>query len=224
MFLEPNAIKLNNARMEHLASLNLAIAGKRVLEVGGGIGLLTPFFDELGCDVLSTEARPDNVKEMARRRPGKQVDVLDLDTETDLSRFGQFDIVFCYGTLYHLANPRGALQAMAGACSDMLLLETCTSPGTHVDSHPVRESQSINQALRLIGCRPTRPWIMEQLKELWGYAYISNTQPNSDEFETDWATPSKHGNHRAVFVGSRNKLSNSTLADEPAATQPRIIV
>ena len=39
VFLTTNPLRINAARMEHLASLKLAIAGKRVLEVGAGIGL-----------------------------------------------------------------------------------------------------------------------------------------------------------------------------------------
>jgi len=43
-FLEPNALALNQARLNHLATLDLPIDGKSVLEVGAGIGLLTGFF------------------------------------------------------------------------------------------------------------------------------------------------------------------------------------
>ena len=41
------------ARLDHLASLNLDISEKSVLEVGAGIGLLTGFFEDRGCSILS---------------------------------------------------------------------------------------------------------------------------------------------------------------------------
>jgi hypothetical protein len=44
VFLTPSAISINKARQTHLASLGLEIACKRVLEVGAGVGLHTPFF------------------------------------------------------------------------------------------------------------------------------------------------------------------------------------
>ena len=44
VFLQPEALALNEARLRHLASLGLLLEGKTVLEVGAGIGLLTHFF------------------------------------------------------------------------------------------------------------------------------------------------------------------------------------
>lgn len=210
VFETRDALHLNRARLSHLASLELDLTGRRVLEVGAGIGLLTAFFEERRCRVVSTEGRADNVAEMQRRFPRREIRHLDLDRESDLSSLGRFDVAFCYGTLYHLAGPRQALDALARV-ADMLLLETCLTPGAHVDAHPVREGPSHNQALAGVGCRPTRPWIMETLRALWGHAYTTIDQPNHPDFETDWLVPYKHGNHRAVFVASRAPLDRPKL-------------
>ena len=48
----------NARRQEHLASLQLDLAGKRVLEVGAGIGDHTTFFLDRECTVVATEPRP----------------------------------------------------------------------------------------------------------------------------------------------------------------------
>src|SRR2546430_12858064 len=112
-FLEPDALAMNEARMNHLASLDLPIDGKSVLEVGGGIGLLTGFFEQRGCTVLSTDARSDNVAEMKRRWPARHVATLDLERPDAIATFGSFDVAFCYGTLYHLATPEPALAALS---------------------------------------------------------------------------------------------------------------
>ena len=58
VFQEPEALRINRVRQEHLASLGLELHGKSVLEVGAGIGLHTDFFEERGCDVLSTDGNP----------------------------------------------------------------------------------------------------------------------------------------------------------------------
>ena len=95
--LSDDALAINEAKLCHLASLGLNIAGKKVLEVGGGIGLHTCFFESLGCEVLFTEARPENLAEARRRYPNRKSMLLDLDTETDLSHLGRFaDIQFPY--------------------------------------------------------------------------------------------------------------------------------
>ncbi len=102
VFQEPEALRINRVRQEHLSSLGLELHGKSVLEVGAGIGLHTAFFEERGCDVLSTDGNPANVAEMLRLYPHRKLGVLDLDRVVDLADLGSFDIVYCYGTLYHL--------------------------------------------------------------------------------------------------------------------------
>src|SRR5579859_1357800 len=131
VFLEPEAQRINVARLEHLASLGLDLDRKSVLEVGAGIGLHTAFFEQRGCDVLSTDGAPPNVAEMLRRWPHRRLGLLDLDQPTDLRGLGTFDVVYCYGTLYHLRDPDGALARLAAVCSGVILLETVVSRGAH---------------------------------------------------------------------------------------------
>jgi hypothetical protein len=91
VFMEPEARSINRERQKHLASLGLDLHNKRTLEVGAGIGLHTAFFEERGCDVLSTDGNPVNVAEMLRRYPHCKLGVLDLDRANDLADLGTFD-------------------------------------------------------------------------------------------------------------------------------------
>lgn len=213
-FLAQEAIQINEARLQHLRSLALELSGKSVLEVGAGIGLLTEFFEQQQCKVLSTDARPENIEELRRRYPHRQALVLDLDRREDLSDLGTFDIVFCYGTLYHLSNAEGALRALSGICKEMILVETMVTPGSDEALWPVSEDNSYaNQAYSGIGCRPTRPWVMNRLKVLLGYAYATATQPYHPDFTLDWVHSVAKKNHRAIFVGSKRTLDNRLLLD-----------
>jgi len=212
-FLEPNALAINAARMNHLASLHLPIEGKSVLEVGAGIGLLTGFFEERGCKVLSTDARPDLLAEIKRRHPARKVATLDLEQPDGIGALGKFDVAFCYGTLYHLAAPELALEAL-GSVSDMILLETSLSSGD-VDAAPtVEESAAANQAYSNRGSRPTRVWVLGRLRKYWGYGYISITQPSHPDFPIDWTVPAARPNQRAIFVGSTMALANPLLTSD----------
>lgn len=211
VFLEPEALRINRARLEHLTRLGLDLDSKRVLEVGAGIGLLTEFFEQRGCDVLSTEGNPINVAEMLRRYSERRLGVLDLDNAGDLSGLGVFDVVFCYGTLCHLHDPDAALARLAAICTGMILLETIVSRGAHAELHMARESPCANQALGGIGCRPTRPWVMGALARHFGHAYTTSDQPEYPDFVTDWSVVSHTGNLRAVFVGSRQPLAAASL-------------
>ncbi len=225
VFLAPEALASNDARLGHLASLGLPLSGKRVLEVGAGIGLLTSFFLERGCSVLSTEARPDNVAQMRRRYPGREIGLLDLERPHTIEGLGRFDVIFCYGTLYHLAAPAPALQALSSV-APLILLETCCSPGDDENLNLVNEpARTRNQAKYGTGCRPTRPWVLSRLRENWGHAYVSVTQPDNPDFPLDW-TPetlasANMKNVRAVFVGSRMELTNPQLTESTLTVQKR---
>ena len=201
VFFEPNALSINKARLDHLRSLQLDISGQTVLEVGAGIGLHTSFFEGLGCDVLSTDGREEN----------------------EVVSLGQFDIVFCYGALYHLSTPEASLQALSDVCRNMILLETRVTPGLHNAAHLVRENISFNSALRTVACRPTRPWVMEKLEQYWGYAYVSEKQPRHQDFQLDWVVPPDVLTHRAVFVGSKKPLDNPSLLDSLPDRQEMVV-
>ncbi|MBL1173896.1 FkbM family methyltransferase [Pantanalinema sp. GBBB05] len=214
VFLTDEALKINKARQDHLAALGLQLAGKTVLEVGAGIGLHTQFFEDLGCSVLTTDGRPENVIEIRRRYPYRQTQVLDLETTTDLTSLGTFDIIYCYGTLYHLSQPEPALKAMAQVCRELILLETCVTPGNTLDINPITENlHDLNQAYSGIGCRPTRPWVMAMLRQYFGFAYVSKYQPSYPDFELNWSQPLEQLLHRAVFVGSKQPLEHNKLLE-----------
>jgi len=212
VFESPEARHINQARLDHLASLRLDISGKRVLEVGAGIGLHTALFEEHRCDIVSTDGNSANVAEMMRRYPNRHVGVLDLDQHGDLMGFGEFEIIYCYGTLYHLRYPDRALAQLAAICSGKILLETVVLPGNYPELQLISEPMIANQALCGWGCRPTRPWVMAALKRHFGYAYTTLDQPQHPDFITDWSLINHDGNLRAVFVGSKQPVSNSNLS------------
>jgi SAM-dependent methyltransferase len=208
-------LRHNQRRQEHLASLGLPIAGRSVLELAAGIGDHTSFFLDRGCTVVSTEARPENLSMLRRRYPSLEVRELDLEDPFDLGR--TFDIVYCYGALYHLQHPAEALAFMARCCRKLLLLETCVSFGEHEAINLVDEvAASPSESIFGRGCRPTRPWVFNRLKELFPHVYLSRSQPNHEEFPLDWtaAPPRAPLLIRSVFVASRQRLENPQLTEE----------
>src|ERR1044072_7673441 len=93
-FLYFEYLRHDQRRLEHLASLGLPIAGSSVLEGGAGIGGHTSFYLDRDCQVVSTEARPENLEVLRLRYPEIQVKRLDLDNP-DSSLEETFDIVHC---------------------------------------------------------------------------------------------------------------------------------
>lgn len=212
-FLNKTYRSLNEARLAHLASLGLLLEGKTVLEVGAGMGLLTKFFEDRHCKVLSTDGRRENVEAIRRSFPNRDVQVFNLFDFDAYNSLGSFDIVFCYGTLYHTPEPDEILGALSKVCREMILLETCVTPGGHSDVHLTREGDTIDQAINNIGCRPTRPWLYQKLKTYYGHSYITKTQPRHNDFDLDWKIPLKKLNHRAIFIGSKFPIQNPLLVE-----------
>jgi SAM-dependent methyltransferase len=215
-------LRHNQRRQEHLATLGLPIAGSTVLEVAAGIGDHTSFFLDRGCTVVSTEGRPENLAILRSRYPNLDVRHLDLDHPVDLGQV--FDIVYCYGALYHLSRPAEALAFMANCCRGMLLLETCVSYGDGEDINFIPElTKHPSESVAGRGCRPTRVWVYTQLKRLFPFVYLPKTQPNHEEFPIDWTLPTPPPDvfTRSIFIASRRPLSIPLLSDELLLKQVR---
>ena len=203
--------RLNQARLAHLSSLDLGLYGKTVLEVGSGFGKLTHFFEEQGCRILSTEGRPDNVAVNLARHPWRKDRVVHIDLliEGSHDHLGPFDIVFCYGTIYHLSNPAIVLADLARTCGDLLLLESRVSPVDNGLPNFKPEGDAINTSMDGTACRPARDWLMAEMRKHFPFVYITQTQPDDPEFVLEWPAPEPDA--RAVFVASRQGLDLPVL-------------
>jgi len=215
-FLNDDYQRHNLARLKHLASLGLNLDGKRVLEIGAGVGDHTLFYLYRGCDILPTDGRPENV-DFIRSRLGIRAEVLDAQLHPEqMAALGRFDILHCYGFLYHIPNPEEFLKH-AAPTAETLLLETCVSFGNEAALNPVSEQAAVlSQALHGRGCRPTRPWIFQALKKHFEFVYCPKTQPRHSEFPLDWSKPPANPGAltRAVFIGSHRAIENARLLTE----------
>lgn len=118
------------------------LTGKRVLDVGAWDGFWT--FEALkrgASQAVAIDDFSDYLGSLDKRdRPGWQTfdlcrDALGYDDQVcqriemsvyDLSeeRLGRFDVVFCFGVLYHLRHPLLALDCLASVCDESLYVES----------------------------------------------------------------------------------------------------
>ena len=204
----------NNARLAHLASLGLPLARKKVLDAGSGPGDHTAFYLHRQCTVVALDARPECVELLKRRFPGVAAPCVDLNTVEDLGEFGQFDIVHCYGLLYHLDRPAHALAVLSRVSRGLMLVETCVSAGrTPMLVRVGEDGSQPTQSLSGTGCRPARAWVFRELKRHFPFVYVTRTQPPHPEFPLDWTKPLPAKRlSRAVFVASRERLELPSLS------------
>ncbi len=213
----------NARRLEHLASLRIPVTHRSVLEVGAGIGDHSSYFIDRGCKITITDARKENLQYLRHRYPSCDIQFLDMDNPTSIEG-SPFDVVYCYGLLYHLAKPAEALMFLSQNSKRMLFLETCVSFGDSEEINLTREPQTNpTQAHSGTGCRPTRAWIFKKLQGLFPYVYLPITQPNHEEFPIEWNAPEKHmaSLQRSIFIASREKLNNEMLTTSLIREQRR---
>jgi SAM-dependent methyltransferase len=214
-FDRPEALEINRARLKHLESLDLPIQGKSVLDVGCGVGHLSRFFIENGCRVFCIDGREENISSLKERYPDLDSAVADVEKDS-LSDYGFFDIVFCYGLLYHLENPTIALKNMASVCREMLLLETCITDHPYPLIQLVEESATYNQSLTGLGTRPTPSYVVTAMLHAgFSYVYVPETRPEFPDFKFSWKGDLSHwrDSHplRQIFIASKNELVNANL-------------
>ncbi len=211
-FRSRHYLRHTQRRQEHLASLQLPLVNRSVLEVGAGIGDHTSFFLDRGCEVTVTDGRRENLQVIRQLYPTWDTRLLPLDPPPD-EPLVIADVVYCYGLLYHLSEPESALSFMARSCRSLFLLETCVSFGQDLALNPISEPREVpSQAITGCGCRPTRPWVWDRLRSLFEFVYATTTQPWHEEFPLDWRVPCD-GLVRAVFVASRDPVESEWLTE-----------
>ncbi|RXJ85290.1 FkbM family methyltransferase [Arcobacter sp. CECT 8985] len=219
----------NEARFNHLESLSIDFNDKTVLELGAGIGDHTEFLLSLGVkNITSLEGRKENFDILQERfKSNEKVKPLlynlDLDSHNNLNE--KFDIVYCYGLLYHISKPKELIEFLAEHTKEILLLETCVSYESNNASNIVEEDkESFSQSVTGYGCRPARNWLFDELKKNYEYVYMPITQPDHEEFPKDWTKKvyTKGNLTRAVFVASKKELKNSLLKNNVLMFQKEI--
>ena len=161
---------------------------------------------------------------LKRRYASVQTVLCDLNDPTPLMDLGTFDVIHCYGILYHLENPAGMISYLGQACGQLAIVETCVSAEDASGVEMVSEtSGDYTQSATGRGCRPTRRWVFEELSRSFPFVYHTRTQPNHPEFPIDWKTLANAPPLiRSVFVASKQRLDLPTLSPRLLNVQKRL--
>lgn len=213
-FGSDHCLAINKARQDHFLSLNLPLKGKRVLEPGAGIGHNTKFLLDQGAYVTALEPRQENYDAfLIKAHPRLQVIKNHVDSIAHMNV--KYDVVFCYGLLYHVGTPAAVLKELGKACSGYLALETVVSPSPQVWSFEHAEaSDEPGNSIYGMGSRPTRSYLKEAMYQAgFDYTYFPKTQPKHVDFPLDWTGEMFEEDklQRATVIASRTEIVNPLL-------------
>jgi SAM-dependent methyltransferase len=215
----PGALSINEKRRAVLERILTDMERQRplktALDVGCGFGYFADVLAGRGLQVLGVDARSENVAEAARRSPNIEWRVGDIE-DPDTRALGEFDLVLCFGLLYHLENPFRAIRNLAALTRSVLICESVVAPTGRVSAVLYEENQIQDQALRYIALIPTEGFLVKCLYQAgFPFVYRARRLPDHHEFR---AALWRH-RRRTVLVASRTPLQETTLrlVPEPSA-------
>ena len=134
LFDEPYYLRINQARWSAAERIldNLreqtAVDLKTCLDVGCGPGWFTEKLQGKNFLVEGLEGRSTLVREARRRVPGVVFHQADAESDGETRSLGTYDLVFCFGLLYHTENPFRVIRNLRRPTRHLLLIETVLIP------------------------------------------------------------------------------------------------
>jgi SAM-dependent methyltransferase len=186
VFDRPVQSESRDARIEFLrrviepwkSELNLRTA----LDLGCGVGHFSAMLRELGLQVTAVDARPDNIAEARSRISGVDFRVADVE-DPSLAALGTFDLVVCFGLLYHLENPLRALRNIHALSGKLMLLESISVEGENPFLFLLDEPPGDDQSLRAVSCYPSEGAIIKMAYRAgFPHVYRFRELPDHEDF------------------------------------------
>ena len=211
----------NAWRMKRVRKLmeiyGIEFKGKRILELGAGVGDIGSIFAELGAEVIGLEGRTANCNlANLRFRKLENYQVLQWDLEEDFSSFGRFDLIINFALVEAIEHFEKLLDCSM-TMSDTIFLETLVCDSTDpyklffVEMHP---DKSCDWPLSGRSPRPA-PAYIERLFSEKGFDVHQHfdSDINSYPHTYDW----KHQNNDNIHHSLR-RFWSFTKKGMPATT------
>jgi SAM-dependent methyltransferase len=185
------------------------------LDLGCGVGYFSAMLRDLGLQVTAADGRADNVAEARSRHPGIDFRVADAE-DPSLASLGKFDLVFCFGLLYHLENPLRAFRNLHALTGKVLLLESMMIPEEQPFLILMDEGSVEDQSLRALSCYPSEGAIIKMAHRAgFPHVYRFKELPNHE----DYRATAGRARRRTVIAASVHAL-DSPLLD--VAVEPKL--
>ena len=181
-----------------LHRLSPALGLKTALDAGAGVGFFSQTLADCGLSVSGFDGRAENVVEARKRFPHIAFQQADLEDRSILA-LGKFDLVLCFGLLYHLENPLLAIRHLRSLTEKCLLLESMCVPDDKPSMLLREEPSEVDQGLTDVACYPSEDSLIKMLYRAgFGFVYRLAPLPKHDDFCETF----EHRRKRTVLLAS----------------------
>src|SRR5216683_870489 len=198
-----------------LPELKAALHLRTALDAGCGVGFFAQILHEWGLQVQAFDGRLENVIEARRRFPKIAFAQRDIE-DAGIVGLGQFDLVLCFGLLYHVENPMLAVRHLRAMTRTGLLLESMCTPGGGTGMVLREEPDQDDQSLTDIAMYPSEGCLVKMLYRA-GFTAVYRVAAMPDH--EDFRETREHGRRRTVLFGSETpvRMAGFELMAEPGA-------
>jgi FkbM family methyltransferase len=194
--------KLIEARGETLRravnKLKPALGLESAVDAGCGVGFFSQLLADCGLNVCGFDGRAENVAEARRRFPQIPFEQADIQERTIL-QLGRFDLVLCFGLLYHLENPLLAIRNLRALTDKCLLVESMCLPEEKSSMLLREEPHQDDQSLTDLACYPSEGSLVKMLYRA-GFSVVYGVMPLPDH--DDFRDTPDHLQRRTVLLAS----------------------
>lgn len=212
IFDAPESVQYVKARQDTLHKLLPALRGQisfeTALDVGCGVGYFSQFLCDLDLQVVAVDGRPENVEEAQRRYPDVTFRTANVE-DPAVRHLGNFDLVVCFGLLYHLENPFVAIRSLFALTQKVLLVESMCVPGARAILDLQDEGRSEDQGLNYVAFYPSESCLVRMLYRAgFPHVYCVRHFPDHGFFrDTVWRK-----RHRTMLAASKVPLNMRELS------------
>lgn len=212
--------RLNASRAEvvsHLlAEIKQPLNLRTAVDVACGLGYFSNVLNSLGLDVVAVDGRQDNVDEALRRHPDIRFERYDAE-DPELRTLGSFDLVFCFGLLYHLENPLLTVRHLYAMTEKLLLAEAVIFPGDEPAMALIDEEMYDDQGLNHIAFYPTEACLIKMLYRV-GFSSVYQFVQQPDH--SDYRETSGSRRVRTILAAAPASVSSPQLVLAPEPSSP----
>lgn len=181
---------------------------RSALDAGCGIGYFSGQLAEMNFEVTAIDARQENIDEAKQRYTGINFVTLDAEDQR-VPELGSFDMVLCFGLLYHLENPFLAIRNLFAVTKKVLIIETIVTSHDLPMAALVDEYVAEDQSIHAVAFIPSEPAFIKMLYRS-GFVHVYTTAhiPEHEQFfETD-----EESKRRTIIVASQNPITADMLS------------